>query len=1471
MNSSILGIQFSILSPDEIRKSSVAEITSKDTYVNNKTVVGGMFDSRMGILEPGLICPTDGLDYIQCPGYFGHIELAKPVFYIQYLDTVVNIIQSICIKCSKLLIDKKKYHSLLSLSNDKRWKQVHALCHKVTRCGESSETGCGCKQPTKYKHEGFATIVAEWKMDGAPVSLKITPEMFIKIFRRISDEDIAFMGFSPVWSRPEWMICQVLAVPPPAVRPSVKYDSSQRSEDDLTYLLVQIIRTNKTLQEKIAQNVPPATIDDYHTMLQYFVATMIDNKIPNAKPAAQRSGRAFKSIKDRLNGKTGRVRGNLMGKRVDFSARSVITPDPNLSIRELGVPVKIAQNITKPVTVNSRNIHMLTTLLKNGPDVYPGAKLLERVIHGKSVHISLKYADRESIELHEGDILHRHMLDGDAILFNRQPTLHRMSMMGHIVRVMKQGNTFRMNVGDTKPYNADFDGDEMNLHMPQSLEAETELKHLAAVPYQILSPASNQSIIGIFQDSLLGCFQFTREQDLFGNPIHFDPLTAMNLVVNLTKVDERIFQQDSVKNTDLMSLILPPMTSYQKNNLYKDSENGATSNNIVEIVNGVYRRGRLDKGTLSATSKGLIHRIFNDYGNFASADFIDNIQYIVNEYMKLSSYSVGISDLIMSQDTQDKIKEAIRAKKVKVDELIAQTQFGAFVNETGKSNSEELESRVNIILGEANTQAGKLGKESLSPTNRFALMVQAGSKGSDINISQMVSCLGQQQVEGKRIPYGFDHRTLPHFTKYNDTSSARGFVESSFIGGLNPYELFFHAQGGRIGLIDTAVKTATTGYIQRRLIKAMEDCISLYDGTVRNNKNKIIQFSYGEDNIDPARVETFHLPLCDMKIEQIYHHYNMNVDDLFLFSGDTHQRYKAQHSECMDRCKYWIDFMIESRNQLIRHVFDFKNEYKIRIPVGIPYLISHIANQFMLSPQIMVDLTPFETFQLLDKYYAKLEGLGTYKPSLLFKIMYYYSLSPRELLIHKHFTKSALIMLLEQIVMHYKRSLIQPGEMVGIIAAQSIGEPTTQMTLNTFHFAGVASKSNATRGVPRIEEILSLSANPKSPSVTIYLKEVDETNKERAHHFMNMIEHTKLADIVNKIDIIFDPKNETIQEDRAFIRQHEEFDELLVDCVSVQASEDTPWVIRIVMNEEEMLNKKITMDDVNFAIKQSGIDMSQCIYSDYNADKLVFRIRPLNPKKKLVKNRSVFFNMDYVYNLKEVQTKLLNVVLRGVKNIQKVNIRTVKNNVKWVNGNYETQEIWVLDTMGTNLLDIMGLDYIDATKTTSNDIKETYDVLGVEAARECIYAELTEVIEFDGAYINDHHKSLLCDRMACTHPLTSIFRHGVNADDIGPIAKASFEETPEMFLKAARHAELDNMRGVSANVMCGQEGFYGTNSFSLLLDMQKMTELTPLKVDEKKHEIVFGKDSCDQIQIHNNLGTIVETKRGESIDYMIEL
>jgi DNA-directed RNA polymerase beta' subunit len=473
--SKIIGIQFSMLSADEIRNNSVVEVLTRDTYINSKPVIGGLFDPRMGVLEPGTVCPTDGLTYIETPGYFGHIELARPVYFTQYLKEILKIQKCVCFKCSRLLINKTQHMHALEMTAEDRWDYVNKLATKVKRCGEKTDDGCGCKQPDKIKLEEMASLYAVWDNieneagESGPMSMKLTPELILKSFKRISDDDVHFMGFNPIWSRPDSMICQALPVPPPAVRPSVKHDAQQRSEDDLTHIYSNILKTNKDLQDKIQAGASVAVIEGLTKLLQYFVAMIVNNKTKGAAPLAQRSGRPYKCITSRLNGKTGRIRGNQMGKRVDYCARSVITGDPNISIRQLGIPMKVAKNITKPITVNAMNRDYLRKLVQNGPDVYPGAKILERKNGGS---ISLRYVDRNSIVLEEGDVVHRHMVDGDAVLFNRQPSLHRMSMMCHIAKIMAKGDTFRLNVATTRPYNADFDGDR-RLHNMQSRMLKT--------------------------------------------------------------------------------------------------------------------------------------------------------------------------------------------------------------------------------------------------------------------------------------------------------------------------------------------------------------------------------------------------------------------------------------------------------------------------------------------------------------------------------------------------------------------------------------------------------------------------------------------------------------------------------------------------------------------------------------------------------------------------------------------------------------------------------------------------------------------------------------------------------------------------------------------------------------------------------------------------------------------------------------
>jgi DNA-directed RNA polymerase II subunit RPB1 len=1493
-SSRIIGVQFSILSPEEIRKNSVVEVTSRDTYINNKPVIGGLFDPRMGVLEPGIICPTDGFTYIDTPGYFGHIELGRPLLFIHHLKDIMKVCKCVCFKCSKILINKKKHQHVLNLAGQRRWQYVVSESSKIKRCGETvtdGETnyGCGCKQPD-IKLEGMANIYAIWDNttnteDGSDkISIRMTPEIILKIFKRISDEDITFMGFSPLWSRPEWFICQVLPVPPPSMRPSVKQDAQQRSEDDITHIYSNIIKTNKDLCDKIANNANTNVIEGLTSFLQYLIAMIANNKVKGADPMAQRSGRPLNCIRGRLNTKTGRIRGNLMGKRVDFSARSVITGDPNLSIRQLGIPMKIATNITKPVCVNDRNRDFLTKLVQNGPDIYPGAKVLEL---GNGENISLRNVDRKSIQLENGDTVHRHMMDGDAVLFNRQPSLHRMSMMCHIAKIMSKGDTFRMNVGDTKPYNADFDGDEMNMHMPQNILAETELRNLAAIPYQMISPSGNSPIIGIYQDSLLGSFRFTRPN------IKFTQRDAMNLLMMFPKVNVDALRAcgSIVSSFDILSQIFAPVTLKYKTKLFDDGDDYNTSNNVLEIHNGKYIRGQLEKSTLGSTTKGILHRIYNDCGSMQASEFVDDLQNVITEYMKTSSFSVGVSDLIADKVTQDTIMQAILTQKQEVGTIIDKVHLGIFENNTSATNMVRFETSINNVLNKATEQAGKIGRKSLSKNNRFLMIVESGSKGSLINISQMISCLGQQNVDGKRIPYGFDNRTLPHFNRFDDSPNARGFIENSYISGITAPELFFHAMGGRIGLIDTAVKTSQTGYIQRRLIKGLEDIKIEYDMTARNNKGKIIQFVYGDDGFDSTKSENQVIPLVGMSIEEIYIYYDIvGVNDqrsdlLEIYTKGTIKRINAQRIDASARCKSYIDTMIVNRQRIVEQVFNNKNENEVKIAVSFLNTITNVQSQLNLNMNSTVDITPLETFDIIEEYFQKLKKIHFVQPNDLFEILYYYYLTPKSLLVNKRFHRRAIILLLETIVLKYKQSIVHPGEMVGVIAGQSIGEPTTQLTLNTFHLSGVASKSNVTRGVPRIEEILRLTSNPKHPSLTVYLNPLHENDTDKAELYANMIEHTRLNDIVKAVQICFDPndKNTIIPEDTLLIAQYNEFEDMINDCLENSEPTTQPpqskWVIRMEFDDEIMFAKNITIDDVHFAISNSYGNDITCVYSDYNASNLVFRIR-LNSKvltktKKVKGIASSLDQSDEIYLLRNFQDAILhNIILRGITNIKNVIPRKVQNSVKLEEGRYVQNDIWVLDTTGSNLLDILAFDYIDCIRTISNDIREVFDVLGVEAARQVIYDELVEVMEFSGVYINYHHFSLLCDRMTSNADMAAIFRYGVLNDDIGPISKSTFEVHTEVLLTAGRHAEFDHMRGVSANIMMGQMGIFGTGAFKLVLDMDKMIKMEDVEVDtsdvltdiEKSFGLLDDSNeicSKNKVEILNNASSIKHVDLGD--------
>jgi DNA-directed RNA polymerase II subunit RPB1 len=1467
---SIVGIQFGIFSPDEIVKRSVVEVISQATYDGNEPKIGGLFDPRMGVLDNGKTCRSCGQTNHGCPGHFGHYRLARPVYFIQFLPMIRNVLRCVCIRCSKLLIDKNNHPRIAKRRGEARWKAVLDACSKVSRCGQETEDGCGTVRPRTFQVEGIARIVAEWSTvatseEGEAPVTKDTPnkvvkqplevEYVLRLFRQILDEDVDFMGLSRYWCRPDWMICTVLPIPPPQVRPSVVQDNNQRSEDDLTHKLFEIIKSNKKLQEQINKNSNRNMIDELTTLLQYHVATLVDNKIPGVAPSAQRGGRPLKSLQQRIGSKEGRVRYNIQGKRVEQSARSVITGDPNISIAEVGVPMKIAMNLTRPEMVTVYNRDRLYKYVQNGADVFPGAK---SIIRKDGRMISLKHVNTKELVLYNGDIVNRHLMDNDIILFNRQPTLHRMSMMGHRVRVLPY-NTFRLNVQVVRPYNADFDGDEMNAHIPQSYEATVELQEIASVPMQIIRPRDAMPVIGIVQDALAGAYLATRPNNFFTRR------EFMNMMMKnkrFTSVPEPS-ANGRYSGQQIVGTLFPPINISMANSRY-DAD--PQDYNMVKIREGLFSQGVLDKGIFNKAGKGIVHTIYNDYGPKEAVDFMDGLQSMVETYLIMKGFSVGISDLIADEETKKKMEQTIAEKKKEVDDMILQVHMDLFTNNSGKSNQEEFETKAIGILNKATIDSGKFGVESLSDENRLMTMVRSGSKGDGTNVAQMIACVGQQAPEGRRIPYGFTDRTLPHYKMFDDGAEARGFVEGSFLRGLTPQEFFFHAMSGREGLIDTAVKTAETGYTQRQLIKAMEDLLTQHDGTVRDASGKIVQFYYGEDGINSTKIEGISLPLEKLSEETIRKTFSMAEIDITpaLVPGTE----RGDDSELIEE---FVENIMMDRKMLVEGVFGGGRSTSLFAPMSIERLLTNFKIKFNLDKTKPTTLVPSTVLKGIQSIIQKTQPYNKIWCAAL-----RFHLAPHKMIAEERFTQEAWDALVLAVVLKNMKARAPPGELVGIVAAQSIGEPATQMTLNTFHQAGVSSKSAMTRGVPRLKELLKVTKNPKANSLTISLKPAFRADKERVREVVQDLELTLLRDIVLKSGIYYDPDDNStiIAEDQNVIAFFKalELRNGSGDCgpegLDGNKNEDaavySKWILRLEFDREKMFRKNITMDDVYFVIHNAyshfgDLDNNiQTIYSDYNSQKLIMRIRP-----KLEDN----VYSDHLSSIKKFQNTLLNnTIIRGIHGIRAVTWRKDNSRVEEVNGKYEEVVQYILDTDGTNFVAIMNHPAIDGDRLYSSNVHDIYEQLGIEATRLTLYTEITSV--FGEADINYRHLGLLCDTMTHTGRLMSADRYGINKTDSGPLAKACFEETEKILLKAALFGEMDPITGVSANIMTGQPIRAGTGFTQILVDEialpRLMKDLPPLEPDEEEIEIPdqavlneehYGEDDdyCSNIQTQMNM------------------
>ena len=674
---------------------------------------------------------------------------------------------------------------------------------------------------------------------------KLMPSNIRDRFEAIPDDDIETIGIDPDRSRPEWMILTVLPVPPVTARPSITLDNGQRSEDDLTHKLVDIIRINQRFMENREAGAPQLIIEDLWELLQYHVTTFMDNEISGTPPARHRSGRPLKTLSQRLKGKEGRFRGSLSGKRVNFSARTVISPDPTLSLNEVGVPDRVATEMTQTMNVNDRNLADARRYVANGPEVHPGANYVKRP-DGRRLKVTEKNCEELAEKIEPGWEVARHLIDGDIVIFNRQPSLHRMSIMAHEVVVMPY-KTFRLNTVVCPPYNADFDGDEMNMHALQNEEARAEARVLMRVQEQMLSPRFGENIIGAIQDHISGLYLLTHENPQFNETQALDLLRATNSD-ELPPADGT--DEDGLEywtGRSIFSELLPDGLDLHFNSSAGDE---------VLIEDGQLVSGTIDEDAVGAFGGEVVDTICKVYGNTRARVFVNEVATLAMRSIMHFGFSIGIDDESIEREAEEQIADAIDGAYDRVQKLIDTYRRGELESLPGRTVDETLEMKIMQTLGKARDSAGDIADDHFTGDNPAVVMAQSGARGSMLNLTQMAGCVGQQAVRGERINRGYEDRTLSHFKPNDLSADAHGFVENSYRNGLTPKEFFFHAMGGREGLVDTAVRTSKSGYLQRRLINALSELEAQYDGTVRDTSDTVVQFEFGEDGTSPVRVSS---------------------------------------------------------------------------------------------------------------------------------------------------------------------------------------------------------------------------------------------------------------------------------------------------------------------------------------------------------------------------------------------------------------------------------------------------------------------------------------------------------------------------------------------------------------------------------------------------------------------------------------
>ncbi|KAK4148963.1 hypothetical protein C8A00DRAFT_47330 [Chaetomidium leptoderma] len=1453
-------LKFGVQSHQDIVSQGVLEVSDNLLYdVENRRTAfpHGPLDPRLGTSSTNREskCSTCHLGLQDCPGHFGH--------YIQ------ATLQNICKDCAKVLLQEPERRQFLKelrrpgIDNLRRTtilKKINEQCRKSRTCPH-----CGSIQGVirklgvmKLVHDKFSAYNKSTAQKKIPPESKVkyTPELekhtrkamddlnplrVMNLFKAIGPTDCELLGLNPAEGRPDMFLWQYVPAPPICIRPSVAQENAS-NEDDITSKLSEIILYAGHLRESLKKGVALPVIMEQWEFLQLQVGMYVNSDVPGLYQPG--FGKPIRGFCQRLKGKQGRFRGNLSGKRVDFSGRTVISPDPNLSIEQVAVPQLVAKNLTYPERVNHANIEKLRERVINGPNIWPGA---QGIIKKDGAKYNLKIGTENLRERHAGglefgDIVERHLEDNDIVLFNRQPSLHKLSIMSHLVKV-RPWRTFRLNECVCTPYNADFDGDEMNLHVPQTEEARAEAINLMGVKHNLITPKNGEPIIAATQDFITAAYLLS-SKDRFYDRASFTYICTQMLLgdTHLELPPPAIVKPKALwTGKQIFNILMRPnkespvlVNLDAKNKVFSKKNDGQIPDMDIDdaflvVRNSEVMCGRMDKSTVGEGKKNSVfYVILRDFGPDYAAAAMNRLAKLCARTLTLQGFSIGVGDVWPSGPLTAHKARLVEDAYKKCDDLIETYRQGKLEKAPGCNLEQTLENSISGILSKIRQQAGDSCVENLSKNNAPLIMARSGSKGSNINVAQMVACVGQQIIGGKRVPDGFQDRSLPHFHKNARQPPSKGFVRNSFYTGLLPTEFLFHAISGREGLVDTAVKTAETGYMSRRLMKSLEDLSTQYDDTVRTSEGGIVQFQYGADRLDPVDMEGNAKPVDFARTWNHAQSITWSNSETSLLPREVQElcktildeerrKYVRRHLVTNEEIKYDDETIRSSTEHDVLIAIDEHESARVYLNTIRDYIGEHTMKLAKARKAVGLDpcISDDKSMQKeLEKWEpARVEGSEMEIDTLgepLQPFEYVLKDLRRELdeddqldevarqariqaRAHGHVDRVAKVsertlrQFIQMCLHKYKKARVEPGHAVGAVGAQSIGEPGTQMTLKTFHFAGVAGMS-ITQGVPRIKEIINASKSISTPVISCELE--NRVDIKAARVVKGRIEKTFISDVISYIDDEWLP-------DVAKIVLQVDLQALSDMQLGISMKDIADAIVRAkkLKLKVEPEDLRIGGDRVEVIVRNTWLDVT--------AARKAARVRAAAIEKgQLLSSAMDESAADFQLRVNFLKRMLPQVSISGYPEAARAIIQTSEKN-----------EHKVL-VEGYGLRACMTTEGVIGTKCVTNSVMECRDVLGIEAARSTIAKEIGLVMGEMG--IDPRHMELLADVMTYKGEILGITRFGLAKMRDSVLQLASFEKTPDHLFDAAAGMKKDRIQGVSECIIMGQTMSIGTGAFQVV-------------------------------------------------------